>query len=201
MATTVIQTGDAIIIGGDGAHIYYGAVSEPDPATGVNNDIYIQSNGDFYLKEDGNWVLLFNVIGPAAPPLVNRGAWVTGMTVNPSDFVYAVSSTDVALSSIYVSKSVVQFVSNTTPGSDLDHWLEFSGVPGQKGEKGQAGNSGLSGWTPNLGVVPDGNRRVLKVVDWFGGTGEKPAINLYLGETGFVAAIADATDISGSATS
>ena len=56
------------------------------------------------------------------------------------------------------------------------------------------------GWSPILAVVEDGARRVLEVVGWEGGSGTAPATGLYLGDTGFVVDIADATDIAGSAT-
>lgn len=56
---------------------------------------------------------------------------------------------------------------------------------------------GLDGWTPILAVVSDGERRVLQVVDWTGGTGTKPNTGLYVGPAGLVAAIGDAVDIRG----
>lgn len=51
---------------------------------------------------------------------------------------------------------------------------------------------GLSGWTPILAGEADGTRTLMKVIDWVGGTGDKPAKNLYIGTTGYVAAKADA---------
>lgn len=53
------------------------------------------------------------------------------------------------------------------------------------------------GWSPELAVVVDGERRVLQVVDWFGGTNDKPTTGQYLGQTGFVFVVSDATDIRG----
>lgn len=55
------------------------------------------------------------------------------------------------------------------------------------------------GWTPILAVVADGSRRVEKVVGWTGGTGAAPAVDQYLGPTGFTTDISLATDIRGSA--
>lgn len=37
------------------------------------------------------------------------------------------------------------------------------------------GSNGTSGWTPILGGELDGTRTLIKVVDWSGGTGTKPA--------------------------
>jgi hypothetical protein len=56
---------------------------------------------------------------------------------------------------------------------------------------------GDEGWTPVLGVVADGSRRVQRVIDWFGGAGTKPDTGAYVGATGFVTDIADATDYRG----
>ena len=58
---------------------------------------------------------------------------------------------------------------------------------------------GKDGWSPKFATVADGERRVLQVADWFGGGGTKPDVGQYIGETGFVAAIADGVDIRGPA--
>ena len=64
---------------------------------------------------------------------------------------------------------------------------------------GRDGTDGLNGWTAALAVVADGERRVQRVVGWFGGTGTAPESGLYVGEEGFVSDIAEATDIRGEA--
>lgn len=65
--------------------------------------------------------------------------------------------------------------------------------------RGAAASDGLSGWTAVTAVVADAARRVLKVVDWSGGTGVKPAANKFLGGAGLVDALADAIDVRGPA--
>jgi hypothetical protein len=67
------------------------------------------------------------------------------------------------------------------------------------GSAGLNGDDGDDGWTPRFAVVSDGARRVLEVVDWFGGTGTKPDAGMYVGATGYVALIGDAIDIRGAA--
>ena len=74
-----------------------------------------------------------------------------------------------------------------------------SGSQGPQGPQGPAGTNGLNGWTPVIALILDGQRIVQQVVNWTGGTGTKPAVNLYVGSTGFVALIADAVDIRGAA--
>lgn len=58
---------------------------------------------------------------------------------------------------------------------------------------------GPRGWSPLLRVVIDGARRVVELYDWTGGHGAKPDVTGYLGATGIVSDIAQATDIRGPA--
>lgn len=57
---------------------------------------------------------------------------------------------------------------------------------------------GGAGWSPVLAVVSDGNRRVLQVSDWVGGSGLPPDSGGYIGASGLVSLIANAIDIRGS---
>ncbi len=68
-------------------------------------------------------------------------------------------------------------------------------------EDTRQGEDGTDGWTAQLAVVEDGEKRHLKVSALVGGTGDKPAgiEGMYLGPNGLVAAKADATDIRGPA--
>lgn len=59
------------------------------------------------------------------------------------------------------------------------------------------GTQGFNGWTPELANVVDGLRVVEQVVDWFGGTGTKPAFGVYVGPIGFVDDISLAVNIRG----
>ena len=52
---------------------------------------------------------------------------------------------------------------------------DFAAIHGSQGEQGPAGPSGgLDGYSPVFAIATDGDRRVLEVVDWVGGTGTKP---------------------------
>jgi len=57
---------------------------------------------------------------------------------------------------------------------------------------GSPGSNGTSGWTPALAGELDGTRTLIKVIDWSGGTGTKPAVGVYIGTAGYVTAKADA---------
>jgi Collagen triple helix repeat (20 copies) len=63
--------------------------------------------------------------------------------------------------------------------------------------EGGGSGDGAKGWSPALAVVSDGTRRVLRVTDWVGGQGTKPATGQYIGATALVTLIADAVDIRG----
>jgi hypothetical protein len=73
-----------------------------------------------------------------------------------------------------------------------------TGATGTTGATGATGATGSNGWSPILANVTDGERRVLRLVDWTGGTGTKPAVptDNYIGSTGFTN-LANATDIRG----
>lgn len=58
---------------------------------------------------------------------------------------------------------------------------------------------GPNGWYAITALVEDGARRVRKVIDWAGGDGTKPAINVYEGASGLTATIGDAVDVRGPA--
>ncbi len=61
------------------------------------------------------------------------------------------------------------------------------------------GEAGVNGWSPSYSLETDGERRVLRVVDWTGGSGSKPATGKYIGALGLVDLIADAVDVRGTA--
>ncbi|WP_284150806.1 phage head spike fiber domain-containing protein [Brevundimonas albigilva] len=73
------------------------------------------------------------------------------------------------------------------------------GPKGDTGAQGVKGDKGDAAWLPVYANVAEGARRVLRVVDWTGGQGTKPATGKYLGPAGFVDTAAEATDIRGAA--
>lgn len=75
--------------------------------------------------------------------------------------------------------------------TDIAQAVSIRGPQGEKGDKGD------KGWAPQIVVISDGDRRVHKIIDWTGGEGNKPAINLYLGSSGLVSDIVQAVDVRG----
>ncbi len=66
------------------------------------------------------------------------------------------------------------------------------------GSRTNLGAQGFPGWSPVFATVADGTRLVHKIVDWQGGNGTKPAINVFVGSAGLVSTAALAVDIRGS---
>lgn len=66
-----------------------------------------------------------------------------------------------------------------------------------RGRVGDKGDQGDKGWSPAFAIEADGARRVLRVVDWVGGAGGKPATGDYVGATGLTPTIGDAIDFRG----
>ena len=78
--------------------------------------------------------------------------------------------------------------------------VNVRGAQGAKGDTGTAGakgDDGKTGWTPHMAILPDGNRRVVRIIDWVGGEGTKPATGMYIGLGGLVSDVGDATDVRG----
>lgn len=65
------------------------------------------------------------------------------------------------------------------------------------GGSGFQGRHGNNAWTAETAIVNDGQRRVRRVVDWFGGSGSKPATGQYIGPSGYTNTLSEATDIRG----
>ena len=104
----------------------------------------------------------------------------------------------------YVSNAqrrIIELVLPTTElfptGTHVEVYYFPGGVAGPRGPGGVAGDDG---WSPVLANIADGARVVQQVADWIGGGGSKPTqVGQYVGASGFVTDIADATDIRGPA--
>lgn len=59
------------------------------------------------------------------------------------------------------------------------------------------GKNGASAWTPMLAIEADGTARYLRIVDWTGGSGAKPAIG-YVGTDGVPTTKANAPNLNAS---
>lgn len=55
----------------------------------------------------------------------------------------------------------------------------------------------IPSWTPVISNVTEEGEQYLKITDWYGGVGVKPASNLYITETGYSSNRADAVPVGG----
>lgn len=102
--------------------------------------------------------------GPAGTGLNNRGAWISGTTYQPNDYVFAPSVNDPLVNSMWIMQAQDAIVSSVEPNQDTGNWVEFQapqgevgpmgpqgpagpeGPQGQKGDTGDTGNEGLSAY-------------------------------------------------------
>ena len=72
------------------------------------------------------------------------------------------------------------------------------GAPGMDGTDGAPGTDGTDGWSPIFDLHQDGDRWVLQLHNWTGGTGAHPGfVGQYVGVAGFVTDVAQAIDLVG----
>lgn len=211
----------AVIIG-EGVEMLTGE-GPPDDSIGADKQLYLDElTGDVYKKENGTWgEPIANLKGPAGPrgldgyqgsdgppgatgpsgwsPLfavVTSGArrvyqlvdWVGGGGTKPATGKY-IGATGLVMN---IADAVDVRGPQGLQGND-----GAQGLRGPEGAQGIKGDPGSNGWLPVFAAAADGERRVFKVVDWQGGTGVKPAINVYLSSTGLTAVLADALDVRG----
>jgi len=66
------------------------------------------------------------------------------------------------------------------------------------GGTGIQGVAGYNGWTPQINLFPFTNNTILlKIVNWFGGSGTKPAVDQYILPTGLSATASESGNIRG----
>jgi len=83
--------------------------------------------------------------GAAGVGLTNQGNWVSGTTYAPNDYVFATSSTNPAVNSMWIVQHGSSFVSTIQPKDQLSHWVEFEAPEGPQGPVGAQGNVGPIG--------------------------------------------------------
>jgi len=90
--------------------------------------------------------------GDAGTGLTNRGAWVSGTSYNPSDYVFSESTENSAVNSMWIVQASAAFTSTVLPKNDLTNWVEFQAPQGPEGPIGPAGPKGDQGSTGSQGL-------------------------------------------------
>ena len=89
-------------------------------------------------------------------------------------------------------KPAIGYLTSTGVEAGTDNAVNVRGPAGTSTN----GLNGNHGWTPTFTTQADGDRLVLWITDWTGGTDPKPATG-YIGPAGIVSDIADASNIRG----
>ena len=89
--------------------------------------------------------------GPAGIGLTNKGNWLSGFTYAPNDYVFASSSSNPLVNSMWIVQHSTAFVSNTEPKNHTTHWVEFEAPSGPTGAQGPTGPTGAQGVTGATG--------------------------------------------------
>ena len=160
----------------DGPHWSSGSAA---PTGGAAGDLYLRTGNTapgIYLRGVSDWRLSLST---------EAGAAITTGTAAPSggsegDIYIRTGST---APGIY-RRGATSWTLLIAPGADGADGSD--GADGAAGQDGNDGAAGTNGWAPVLSVITSGQTRVLRLTDWTGGTGTKPAVptNNYITATG-----------------
>lgn len=185
-------------------------------------------NGDTYLKTAGSWTLSGSIKGdkgdkgdqgdqgsqgeqgiqglPGSSDVT--GTSTTSLAIETGAKAFTVAETDrgwaegarLRAASAPDPANFMEGVITSYAGTALTITVDHLGGAGTHADWNfnLAGSEGDDGWTTELAVVADGERRVLQIDDYIGGGGEKPAgIGQYIGPAGLTTVLAEAVDIRG----
>lgn len=91
------------------------------------------------------------LVGPTGPTgaagtgLNNQGSWVSGTNYGPGDYVFAPSSNNGSVNSMWIVQAGSSFTSTTQPNADPINWVEFEAPSGPNGATGATGATGPTG--------------------------------------------------------
>ena len=143
----------------------------------TNNTLYISLGGAAFISIAGGspsngdgWTPLFAIESDGARRVLKVVDWTGGSGTKPD---------------------INQYLTASGFDTDITNAVDI------RGPVGGTGIDGTGGWSPEIAIESDSARRVLKVVDWTGGSGTKPDIDQYLTASGFGTDIANAIDIRG----
>ncbi len=127
------------------------------------------------------WSPIFGIVSDGERRVLQLTAWAGGTGDVPEGIGHFLGASNL--------------VTNIGDAVDLRGGAGANGGPGINGISGLDGNNG---WSPVLAMIGDGERRVLQLTAWTGGSGSTPAgAGSYLGVSGWVATAAEALDLRG----
>lgn len=133
---------------GTNGRTMWATTGAPSGALGVDGDFANDSDASMMYgpKTAGSWGTgksYKGEKGDTGTGLKNRGAWVTGTTYQPGDYVFSTGSS--TSSSMWILNGETPYVSNTLPKDALTKWVEFvapAGADGVNGKNVEMRNSG-----------------------------------------------------------
>ena len=130
------------------------------------------------------WSPLFGIVSDGERRVLQLTAWTGGTGDAPQ-----------GVGNYLGSSGLVTSISDAV---DLRGAVGAAGGPGANGTNGIHGLDGNHGWTPVLALCSDGERSVLQLTGWTGGSGSTPpGVGSYLGVSGWVATTTEALDLRG----
>lgn len=125
---------------GTNGRTMWATTGAPSGALGVDGDFANDSDASMMYgpKTAGSWGTgksYKGEKGDTGTSLKNRGAWVTGTTYQPGDYVFSTGSS--TSSSMWILNGSTDYVSNTLPKDDLTKWVEFVAPAGADGVDGK----------------------------------------------------------------
>lgn len=138
--TDLVQLTELKGTNGTNGRTMWAVTAAPSPALGVDGDFANDPTNSMMYgpKTAGVWgvgISYKGVKGDAGTGLKNRGAWVTGTTYNPGDYVFSTGSA--TASSMWILNGETPYVSNTLPKDDAAKWVEFVAPAGEDGKDGK----------------------------------------------------------------
>ena len=138
--TDLVLLADLKGTNGTNGRTMWSTTGAPSGALGVDGDFANDPDASMMYgpKTAGNWGTgksYKGVKGDTGTGLKNRGAWVTGTTYSPGDYVFSTGSA--TASSMWILNGSTDYVSNTLPKDDLIKWVEFVAPAGADGEDGK----------------------------------------------------------------
>ncbi|MCF7787771.1 MAG: hypothetical protein K9N47_16700 [Prosthecobacter sp.] len=124
------------------------------------------------------WSPLFGIVSDGERRLLQLTSWVGGTGDEPQGSGYYLGDAGLV--------------------ANIGDAVDVRGTSGSNGLNGTNGQSGSNGWSPMFTLINEGERRVLQLTAWTGGTGDAPqGVGNYLGSSGLVTSISDAVDLRG----
>jgi hypothetical protein len=171
------------------------AITLDEPAKTILFDI----DASLTTAEDG-WSPVIAIVTDGSRRVIQITSWTGGSGTAPASPRYVGAT---GLTTVLADAVDVRGATGATGSTGATGATGATGPQGDigpsGGETGATGAAGTNGWSPVHSLVSDGDRRVLQLTAWVGGTGstETSYVGWYLTASGYSSDIASGIDIRG----